>query len=606
MSKQLPKSTAEQRSLVVKFRYAVLFQGLLTLVVALVAFVPTLLALNERANRRREDAKTEVIDAGVNNTARLIAMELGRDFLPDLWQEADVLDSAVREGDEALIELANNRLDRLMHQLSERVAEKISYNSFLVDLIVVVPHLDPRPAAADRPDSRAADSVLVLPDINTSLPQVSMSDTIALRPLTQLTEILPADQQRYADSTLISYLLERAGGAGRKAFLMPIRREGFPFGYAAFVVDTELISEQFDTNWQLFWRGLQQSLGMLSILSMVALAGGALFISVLAARLIRPLEAMRGAVESVRADADGMLDTRDLRKASQRLAEIEADPLDEVGALRTTFLELSDHLGDVLAQKADALQRLKESTQQLQRADRLRLVGTLTYSLAHNLNNALAPIANVAHAALRRHPEDPKLAEMMAFVLSGITKSSDIVSRLRDLTRVSSGETVAVQVHSILDEALEAARRNLDEAHIEVVRDFQAVHDVQGNPVELWEVFTNLLVNAREALDRLPADRRRRITVRSFEDHGAVVVEVTDNGPGMTPEVVQKATEPWFSTKPAAESSGIGLWITQRIVAEHGGELKIESTVGEGSTVRVVLPKGATPAALPHVQESSP
>lgn len=589
MASSQENSPADQRSLVVKFRYAALFQGLLTLVVALIAFVPTLLALNERANRRREVAKLQVIDSGVNNTARMVAMELGRDFLPTLWQRADELRSAERDSP-GLVPGARRSLDDLMHQLSERVAEKISYNSSLVDLVVVTPHVDPRIDALDATDG----TVFVLPDINTDLPRVRMSELIALGKVTRLTEIRPTDRERFANSTLIDYVLKQAQQPGRKAYLMPIWREGFPFGYAAFVVDTELISEQFDSNWQVFWRELQQSLGLLAILSMVALAGGGVFITLLASRLIRPLEAMRGAVESVRADADGMLDTDDLRTASRRLADIEADPLDEVGALRTAFIDLSDHLADVLAQKADALKKLKESTQQLQRADRLRLVGTLTYSLAHNLNNALAPIANVAHAAVRRHPEDPKLAEMMQFVLSGISRSWDIVSRLRDLTRVSSGETVAVQVNRVLDESLEAARRNLDEAKIEVIREFGAVRELQGNPVELWEVFTNLLVNAREAFGRLKDDRRRKIHVRSFENNGAVVVEIEDNGPGMSPEVIAKASEPWFSTKPAAEASGIGLWITERIITEHGGQLQIESKLDLGTTVRVVL-RGASP-----------
>lgn len=590
MTSEPENLSADQRSLVVKFRYAALFQGLLTLVVALVAFVPTLLALNERANRRREEAKLQVIDSGVNSTARLLAMELGRDFLPRLWELADALQSAQEDGNQDLIDVARRDVDPLVHQLSERVAEKISYNSSLLDLLVVTPHVDPRPGAPGMADGE----VFVLPEVNTDRPRVRMSDLIPLARLTRLTEIRAADRQQYPDSALIEYVLQRAQGSGRKAYVMPIWREGFPFGYAAFVVDTELISEQFDSDWRFFWSELQQSLWLLAVLSMIALAGGAVFITFLAGRLIRPLEAMRSAVESVRADAGGMLDTDDLRKASRRLADVEADPLDEVGALRAAFLDLSEHLADVLAQKADALQRLKESTQQLQRADRLRLVGTLTYSLAHNLNNALAPIANVAHAAVRRHPEDPRLEEMMQFVLSGIARSTDIISRLRDLTRVSSGETVAVQVNRVLDESLEASRRNLDEARIEVVRDFGTVHDIQGNPVELWEVFTNLLVNSREALARVQDNRRRQIRVRSYENDGAVVVEVADNGPGMSPEVIARAREPWFSTKPGGESSGIGLWITERIVSEHGGQLQIESQMGEGTTVRVVL-RGASP-----------
>jgi signal transduction histidine kinase len=571
----------ERRSLLGKFRYAILFQALLIVVVAVVAFVPTLDALNDKADIRRRAASSEVIDSGVNSMARFVAMELGRDFLPTLWELADRATTAPspQRRQEAL-----DALRDAMGRVSQRVAEKMSYNSVLVDLIVVVPHRNP---------FDNGDTAIVLPTGHASLPVVSLSESIQFLRLKQLTRLDEQQKRSLAASGLGQYLLRRTAAPGLQAFIMPIRREDFPYGYAGMLINTELITEQFENQWRVFWRGLQESLLMLGILSMIALAGGAIFILVLASRLIRPLEAMRAAVENVRATSDGSINPQDLRVASTELAAVEADPADEVGALRNAFLEVSEGLADVLAQKADALQRLKESTRQLQRADRLKLVGTLTYGLAHNLNNALAPIANLAHAAAWRHPEDQKLNEMMSQVLAGLERSSDIVRRLRDLTRLSSGQTVAVGVNRVLEESLEIVRRSMSDAGIVVERQFGAVPDISGNPVELWEVFTNLLVNASEALARLPPDRPRRVIVRSFLHNGNVVVEIQDNGPGMSEEVRNKALEPWFSTKPEGDASGIGLWITRRLVEEHGGQLALQSEEGVGTTVRVTFIKMA-------------
>src|SRR4051794_19082614 len=92
-------SEGERRSLLGKFRYAILFQFLLTLVVAVVAFVPTLDALAHKAELRRRAASNEVIESGVNSMARFVAMELGRGFLPSLWSAADRVDAAANESE---------------------------------------------------------------------------------------------------------------------------------------------------------------------------------------------------------------------------------------------------------------------------------------------------------------------------------------------------------------------------------------------------------------------------------------------------------------------------------------------------------------------------
>ncbi|MGE0533843.1 MAG: sensor histidine kinase [Pirellulales bacterium] len=568
---------SERRSLLAKFRFAVLFQALLTLGVALLAIVPTLQGLRATANRRREDAKREVIDSGVNNMARLLAMDLGR--------ECTMLHEAAHTRD---AEFGLDSYQQQVSEFSDWVAEKVSYNSVLVNLVVVVIMPDVEPPV-----------MVFVPDRNRTL-NIDLDEAVEFLSIQQLSRVLQADGGPWAKTTLIEYLQTVRDSASQQVFIMPIRRQGYPFGFAAMVVDTTLISDQFENQWSVFWRDLRESLALLAVVTLVALAGGAVFILVLASRLIKPLEGMRNALDSVHPGAAGLIDPGDLRQANLQMASVAADPLDEVGALRNSFLELSENLAEALSQKAEALESLKESTQQLQRADRLKLVGTLTYSLAHNLNNALAPITNVAHAAGRRHADDQKLAEMMQMVTAAVARSKQIVDRLRDLTRVGAGQRVPVDLGQALDEAIEATRRDMTDARIRLERDIRPVPPLAGNPVELWEVFVNLLVNAREALARMPADHPRRIDVRALEVDGDTRIEIADNGPGMTPEVRALAIQSWFSTKPEKEASGIGLWISRRIVEEHGGRLEIESKVGRGTTVRLVF------AASPSAQTGSP
>jgi two-component system, cell cycle sensor histidine kinase and response regulator CckA len=128
-----------------------------------------------------------------------------------------------------------------------------------------------------------------------------------------------------------------------------------------------------------------------------------------------------------------------------------------------------------------------------------------------------------------------------------------------------------------------------------LVRDFERAPTVAGNQDRLSQVFLNLLVNAAQALPDSQVEQNE-ITVRIRAEHGSVVIEVSDNGCGMTAEQQRRAFDPFFTTKPRGVGSGIGLSICRNIVADLGGTITCQSQVGVGTTFRVELP--AAEAAL--------
>ncbi|MBI3465884.1 MAG: HAMP domain-containing histidine kinase [Planctomycetes bacterium] len=237
--------------------------------------------------------------------------------------------------------------------------------------------------------------------------------------------------------------------------------------------------------------------------------------------------------------------------------------------------------------------RAQAEAEELQRADRLKLLGMLTYGLAHNLNNALAPIAGICHATLLQLDEASPLRSGLEIVERNVSRAADIVDRLRNLSRVGERRFVAIDLNAILDESLESVRKDLEQAQIVVERRFNKVPPVEGNPVDLWQLFTNLLVNAREAIEKV-SPRRGLIRVVTYAHNGTVVAEIRDNGVGMTEEVRTRIGQPWFSTKANNQASGIGLWVCARIVQEHGGSWQVESTQGTGTTLRLRLPVSET------------
>jgi len=245
----------------------------------------------------------------------------------------------------------------------------------------------------------------------------------------------------------------------------------------------------------------------------------------------------------------------------------------------------------------------------LRRTDRLSTFGLLAVGVAHEINNPLMYAMTNLRAALRRMPElteyarrhaRDELAEaleqcrrMLATADEGLHRIETLV---RDL-RVSSREgeqREPVDLRQVLESALNIAHGEIRQ-RARVVRDYAEDAIVEGNPARLGQVFLNLLVNAAQAMpaDATPASPAKNAEIRIVTrgaDEGRVAVEISDNGAGIAPENIARIFEPFFTTKAAVEGTGLGLYIAHAIVREHGGSIEAESTLGKGTTVRVLLP----------------
>jgi signal transduction histidine kinase len=125
----------------------------------------------------------------------------------------------------------------------------------------------------------------------------------------------------------------------------------------------------------------------------------------------------------------------------------------------------------------------------------------------------------------------------------------------------------------------------------QVERDYGGSLVVWGNEGQLTQVFLNLLINAAQALEESPASRNR-VAVRAASTGDAVVVEIVDNGAGIPREHLTRIFDPFFTTKPVGVGTGLGLSISYGIVKALGGDIAVDSTVGEGTSIRVRLPAG--------------
>ncbi len=238
------------------------------------------------------------------------------------------------------------------------------------------------------------------------------------------------------------------------------------------------------------------------------------------------------------------------------------------------------------------------------------MAGQLAAGVGHEINNPLSFVMGNIHFAVEQISTLPhaearealsETAEALQEAREGAERIRGIVRDLKTFARGDDAQLRPVDVHAALEFSLSMAMNHI-RYRAKVVKSFGAnVPHVWANEAKLGQVFLNLLVNAAQAIPEGDAEQHRISLTTSAREH-QVVVEVTDTGKGMAPEVLSRAFEPFFTTKAVGEGTGLGLSICHGIIKALRGELSAVSTPGKGSTFRVVLPtRGVEAEALAPV-----
>lgn len=244
--------------------------------------------------------------------------------------------------------------------------------------------------------------------------------------------------------------------------------------------------------------------------------------------------------------------------------------------------------------------------------DRLSSLGVLAAGLAHEVNNPLAYVLGNLELALGRCREGApaasgtknasaaprSLESLLEHALQGAERIADVVRGMSTFARPDTDRLLAMKVQDIMESSL-LLMTNEIRHHARLERDYADVPPVLGNPAQLGQVFTNLLINAVNAIGKGDtSDHLIRVATRVDED-SKVIVTVTDSGIGMAPEVVGRVFDPFFSTKEIGAGMGLGLSISQRLISEMGGSIRVESALGHGSTFSVALPAHEPEVVVP-------
>jgi PAS domain S-box-containing protein len=323
----------------------------------------------------------------------------------------------------------------------------------------------------------------------------------------------------------------------------------------------------------------------------------------------------------------GYNDITERERAAQALREsrdqLEARVLERTAALQ----EANATLQGEKARQQELFEQLAEAQSQLVQSEKMASVGVLAAGVAHEINNpvafvnsnmtslqvyaegllkllaayeghdgALAPdaqqeIARIKHdidADFVRKDIGPLLLESQ----EGLQRVKRIVQDLKDFSHVSESERQWANLEDGLDSTLNMVAHEL-KYKAEVVKQYAGIPQIACLPLQLNQVFMNLLMNAGQAIAE-----RGRITVRTGQDAATVWVEIEDTGSGIKPETLSHIFEPFFTTKPVGMGTGLGLSLSYGIVQKHGGRIDVRSEIGKGTAFRVILPL-FTAAPLP-------
>lgn len=223
----------------------------------------------------------------------------------------------------------------------------------------------------------------------------------------------------------------------------------------------------------------------------------------------------------------------------------------------------------------------------LLQAEKLAAMGSLLAGVSHELNNPLAAMIGQA-IMLEEDLADRPEGERAAKVRAAAERCGRIVQTFLAMARQRPPVRQAADMNAVVRDALRIAHYGLRTAGIEVDEALDPqLPVVQADPDQLHQVVINLIVNAQQALQEKPSNRRIRVTSRHVNGH--IVVEIADNGPGVSPEAAQRIFEPFFTTKPMGSGTGVGLSLALGIVEAHDGRLDLVDT-GQGACFRVTLP----------------
>jgi PAS domain S-box-containing protein len=258
------------------------------------------------------------------------------------------------------------------------------------------------------------------------------------------------------------------------------------------------------------------------------------------------------------------------------------------------------HMEDV-----SALKKLESS---LIHAQKMESLGLLTSHIIHDFNNLLSGIMGYASLLEKKIADNPKVQKYVSTIITSSERASTLINQLLNFSRKKMAEKEIININDLIKECLDFLAMNLKSINLDIQL-YQSQILLQADKTKISQILINLIVNARDALENIPrpiirlrTDRVEISNQSNLLDGQYALIEISDNGSGITPENQKNIFEPFFTTKGKGRGTGLGLAIVHEIIQDYNGRIELDSQVGRGSTFSILLPvfEQPFPAVAPH------
>ena len=279
---------------------------------------------------------------------------------------------------------------------------------------------------------------------------------------------------------------------------------------------------------------------------------------------------------------------------------------DRLCPMEEPFLAEEQHLIDGVARELNSIverkyveQEKQQLQEQVRHADRLVTIGELAAGVAHELNEPLGNILGFAQLAMK----SPNLAEQARNDIEKIERASlyarEIIRKLMFFSRQSTSRMIDLSLNNVVEDSLLLLEPRCESARIEVIRDMDSsLPLIHGDPSQLQQVLVNLVVNA---IQSMAEGGTLKISTLQETDKQCMIVE--DSGAGITPDNLKRVFLPFFTTKDVGQGTGLGLSVVHGIITSHGGSVRVDSVIDNGTRFEVRLPNQAETALKSETDE---
>jgi two-component system, NtrC family, sensor kinase len=274
-------------------------------------------------------------------------------------------------------------------------------------------------------------------------------------------------------------------------------------------------------------------------------------------------------------------------------ARVADDSADELGRLGRGFNTMVLRLAEMQRQRDDEHAEQIRRAEQVASLEKMAAVGRLSSGIAHEINNPLNNISLSVEALVEdfKKLNDDEKWRLLQDISFETERASEIVHTLLDFSRKDHPDMAPLDVQELVQATSRLVVSEMSHNKVELVSQVPAgLPPVLGSPNPLRQAFLNLFINAIQAM---PSGGTLTVRARALSE-GEIEIEVQDEGEGIAAEHLAEVFDPFFTTKEPGEGTGLGLWVTYGIIEKHGGEIRVTSVPGKGTTFRVVLPGAQT------------